>query len=329
MNSKMRGETRPRPGQFRIKDSEANVIDEGKDKDKRTALIKSKEATSAYIKATNDYINEFIKFLKEIHRKDKSNKRTLNDDVKDFFKKYNGSLTELIEKSKPSRLFKFLCNCGPKMVHSIFNILKSPGSTLFYSNYVLMEGLQIFKIYLRFFGFISIDDDSKFKNKSKDNFRFMEYHGGIDKNQREKNKKIFNSKENRRGKLLKIILISPAGAEGINLSNVRQVHILEPYWNEVRIEQVIGRAIRQCQHRDLPLEERTVDVFRYKMVRSNGKETSDENLENLSRKKNNLLISFIEAIKEVAVDCELFKNHNMMGSKYKCFKFEESLLKIQ
>ena len=44
--------------------------------------------------------------------------------------------------------------------------------------------------------------------------------------------------------------------------------------------------------------------------------------------KNNLLISFIEAIKEIAVDCELFQSHNMMSSKYKCFKFnEETLLK--
>ena len=49
-------------------------------------------------------------------------------------------------------------------------------------------------------------------------------------------------------------------------------------------------------------------------------------MENLSRKKNNLLLSFIEAIKEVAVDCELFKNHNMLGSQYTCFKFNEESL---
>ena len=79
-------------------------------------------------------------------------------------------------------------------------------------------------------------------------------------------------------------------------------------------------------HKDLPLEERTVDVFRYKAVRKNGKETSDEVMENISRKKNNLLISFIESVKEVAVDCEIFKNHNMMGSKYSCFKFNEQSL---
>ena len=50
-------------------------------------------------------------------------------------------------------------------------------------------------------------------------------------------------------------------------------------------------------------------------------------MENISRRKNNLLLSFIEAIKETAIDCELFKAHNMMGSKYRCFQFnEESLL---
>ena len=121
-------------------------------------------------------------------------------------------------------------------------------------------------------------------------------------------------------------MISPAGAEGINLSNVRQVHILEPYWNEVRIEQVVGRAVRFCQHRDLPLEERKVDIFRYKMIRKNGKETSDEKLENISRKKNNLLLSFLEAVKEASIDCDLFKSHNMMGLKYKCFQFNENSL---
>ena len=75
-----------------------------------------------------------------------------------------------------------------------------------------------------------------------------------------------------RGNLIKLIMISPSGAEGINLSNCRQVHIMEPFWNEVRIEQVIGRAIRQCEHKDLPMKERTVDVFRYKMIRNSGKE---------------------------------------------------------
>ena len=121
-------------------------------------------------------------------------------------------------------------------------------------------------------------------------------------------------------------MLSPAGAEGITLKNTRQVHILDPYWNEARIEQIIGRAVRFCVHKDLPMDERIVDVFRYKMIRKSKKETADEKMERLSRKKNNLLLSFIDAVKEAAVDCELFKAHNTLGTKYKCFQFNEESL---
>lgn len=333
INSKVNGENRPRPGMFRIKDDEANIVDEGKDKEKILTLKKSKEEVANYIKATHEYVNSFIEYLKEFHRKDKENNHTLQTDIDNFFNKYNGSLTNLLDSGKISNVLRIMNMCGPKMVAIIFNILKSPGSTLVYSNYVEMEGLQIFKVYLSFFGYVSLEDDTEFeksnpgKKTKKSGFRYVEFHGGIDKDIREMHKKLFNIKENNYGQVIKIIMISPAGAEGINLRNVRQVHIMEPYWNEVRIEQVIGRAIRQCHHSDLPMNERTVDVFRYKMVRKNKKETSDETMENISRKKNNLLLSFLEAIKEVAVDCELFKAHNMMGSKYSCFKFnEESML---
>ena len=332
INKKINGETRPRPSHFRAKDEDTIIIDEGKDIEKKKKLIKNKEVVRKYNEAIKNYIEELKSFFKKIHDLDKTKNHTLKTDVNNFAKLYNGSLTEFLNKSKKkSGLFEILYKCSPKMTHIIFNIIKSPGSVLVYSNYVIMEGLQIFKVYLSFFGFISFENDKEYKSTSKkplkkDYYRYMEFHGGIDKKTRTKNKTLFNSKENSKGKVMKIIMISPAGAEGINLSNVRQVHIMEPYWNEARIEQVIGRAIRQCQHKDLPMKDRTVEVFRYKMVRKNEKETSDEKLENISRKKNNLLLSFIEAIKEVAIDCELFKSHNMMGNKYKCFKFNEDSL---
>jgi hypothetical protein len=329
-------------------------------------MKRSSEVIAMYVSKCREFVNATINYFKDLHRQDKENNHTIQTDIKNFFEKYDSSFNKMIDRTygsdknrdKVSLLFEAFYNHGPKMLNIIFNILKSPGSALVYSNYVEMEGLQIFKVYLSFFGFISIDDDKEFNNNepskktSKTGLRFMEFHGGIDKDLREKNKKIFNIKDNKIGDVIKIIMISPAGAEGINLNNCRQVHILEPYWNEVRIEQVIGRAVRQCHHKELPMKERTVDVFRYKMVRDvesmkksmkskdnnspyenkNNKliviktETSDEMMENISRRKNNLLISFIEAIKEAAVDCELFKAHNMMGSKYSCFKFNEDAL---
>ena len=53
--------------------------------------------------------------------------------------------------------------------------------------------------------------------------------------------KVLNSPKNKNGDTIKIIMISSAGSEGLDLKNIRQIHIMEPYWNEVRVKQVIGR----------------------------------------------------------------------------------------
>ena len=341
INDKVTGEKRPRPGAFRIKETDAVVLIEGKDLEKKNALVKSNVEVLEYLKAIRVFINSTIDFFKEILRQDIKDNYTLNDDIKKFRNEYDGSFTKFWEnEKKKSKLIVALYMCGPKYIRIIFNILKTKGTVLVYSNYVEMEGLQMLKIYLSFFGFIGMDEDKELdknlilkdmklageKKLAKDGLRYCEFHGGIEKETRKINKEIYNMSENKYGKFCKIIMISPAGAEGINLNNTRQVHIMEPYWNEVRIDQVIGRALRYCQHKDLPLDERKVDIFRYKMVRTNKKITTDEKLENISRKKNNLLLSFIDAVKEAAVDCELFKAHNMMGSKYKCFQFNEESL---
>ena len=334
INDTVNGEARPRPGKFKIKVEDAILIDEGKDVSKIKELKLNDKEAAAYMGAINNFINSFITYLKDIHAKDKEKKNTLQDDIRKWKDVYKSSFSSFInlEKQK-SNLFIAMYTCSPKFMTCIFNIFKSNGPVLVYSNYVQMEGLQVFKIYLSFFGFADYHKDLEvnvndltMKGKH-DGFRYIEYHGAIDKDVREANKKIYNDIENLHGRVVKIIMLSPAGAEGITLKNTRQVHILEPFWNEARIEQIMGRAVRFCVHKDLPMDQRKVDVFRYKMIRKSSKETADEKMENISRKKNNLLMSFIEAVKEAAVDCELFKAHNMMGSKYKCFQFnEESLL---
>ena len=319
------GEARPRPGKFKIKIEDAETIDEGKDVNKIKAMKLNDKEAAAYDAAIKSFVNGFTNYCKDFHNKDKQANYTLQDDIKTWRTKYNSSFSSFLEKeNKRSKLFDVLNSCSPKFITCIFNILKSNSPVLVYPNYVLMEGLQILKIYLSFFGFIDYHSENSEKY---DGFRYIEYHGAINREIREENKKIYNDKENINGKNVKIIMISPAGAEGITLHNTRQVHILEPFWNEARIEQIIGRAVRMCVHKDLPMADRKVDIFRYRMIRKGGKETADEKMERISRKKNNLLISFVEAVKEAAVDCELFKAHNMMGSKYKCFQFnEESLL---
>ena len=70
---------------------------------------------------------------------------------------------------------------------------------------------------------------------------------------------------NVRGEYIQVIMISSAGAEGISLKCVRQVHIMEPFWNYIRIDQVFGRAIRMKSHINelLPKDERNVEQYLY------------------------------------------------------------------
>ena len=76
-------------------------------------------------------------------------------------------------------------------------------------------------------------------------------------------------KGNTLGELCRVFCITAAGAEGLSLKNVRRVHIMEPFWNHVRTDQVKGRAVRICSHIDLEysadpvLNQRTVEVYTY------------------------------------------------------------------
>jgi hypothetical protein len=319
MTQGITGESRPRPRNFKI----ADKIDKGdlemdKDDDQYYDV-------SDYLKQVDKFITTFDSYLTQKMYDDKDKNYTVIDDVKKIREKYNYNLTEYFQKEeKRSSLIEALYSCSAKFLLVIINILRSPGPVLVYSNYVLMEGLQIFKMYLKYFGFSSFKD----LNTGTSGFRYIEYHGGIDKEERFKNVEQFNVIENKDGSVVKIIMISPAGAEGLSLKNTRQVHIMEPYWHEVRIKQMIGRAIRLCSHKDLPKDQRVVEVFRYKSIRSSAskKLTADQLIESMARNKEGLLQSFEDAIKEASIDCELYKAHNLLVNDYKCFKFDEKLL---
>ena len=276
------------------------------------------------------YKKEAEKYFDNIYEKDKKTKNNIENDIKNFkkyetFEEYNKN-----EKDK-SELIKSLTKCSCKYIAFIFYSFKSDGPIICYMNSIILEGLTMLKIYLKYFGYNKYDD-----KKSKDYFKYGDFTGDADKQERDLVQKIEQDKDNVDGKLMKIIFFSSAGAEGITLYNIRQIHIIEPYWNEAKIEQLIGRGIRYCSHKMLPIEERVVNVFRYNSVKNkkyiegnsknideNKLKTVDNDIESSARNKNNVLESFYDAMKEVAVDCELAKNDNMRKYTYKCFKFNE------
>jgi superfamily II DNA or RNA helicase len=311
------GESRPRPSKFKLTEKQIEILmlDKSRDDiDKETM-----EKYQLYLNIMNKYIKIFDKWLELKAYEDKNQKLSLEEDINIFKINYKYKFNEFWENYKnKSNLLKAMYDCSCKMTAILFYSMRSDGPVLVYSNYVKMEGLEIFKIYLKYFNYSLYGDTNNINN-----LYYTEFTGNIDKNTRNRNLYTFNNKKNKDGSLIRIILISPTGAEGISLRNIRQVHIMEPYWNEIRIQQLIGRAIRQCSHRDIPINERFVDIYRYNATTITNIQTTDQIIQELALEKYNLIETFLLSIKEVAIDCELFKEHNMIDDEYQCFKFNE------
>ena len=248
---------------------------------------------------------------------------------------------------------------SPKFLHILENIQDSEhvGLHLIYSQFRTLEGIGLFAETLKYNGF------AQFKLRNIGNKQwiidmaeedmgkptFALYTGTETAEEKEIIRNIYNgdwefvpsgiaeqlremSVNNNMGEIIRILMITSSGSEGINLKNTRYVHIMEPYWHPVRMEQVIGRARRICSHKSLPLELQTVEVFLYLMkftkeqlstddaieLKLNDKSrlppyapvTSDQLLYEISQIKQNFTNQLTEIIKQTAFDCYLYNGKN-------------------
>jgi hypothetical protein len=204
-----------------------------------------------------------------------------------------------------------------KFNEMINRINRATGKVFVYSGFKEFAGLKSFIRVLEAFGY------KNYATHGEGTKRFAVWSGDENMNYKEEIKSVYNREENLNGSKLKIILGSSSIKEGVSFKGVRQVHVIEPYWNLPRLEQVIGRASRFCSHKDLPLEKRTVKVYIYLSIHKDEEETIDQYIYKLSLRKNKLVNEFEIAIKEAAVDCELNYNANMdpeNPDEYKCDK---------
>lgn len=263
-------------------------------------------------------------------------------------------------KSKSSEYFspQGLQIYSPKFLRLLENILDKDniGLHLIYSQFRTLEGIGLFKLVMEENGMAEL----KIKKNSETNqWEIVEdaansgkpcfalYTGTETEEEREIIRNIYNgdwkylpesilqklrerSENNIYGEAIKVLMISSSGAEGINLKNTRYVHIMEPYWNMVRIQQVVGRARRICSHESLPDELRTVEVFIYLSSLSEAQRTSktnkelilrdisridnvtpvttDESLFELATLKDRIINNILKSVKESAIDCSLYSS---------------------
>jgi len=126
---------------------------------------------------------------------------------------------------------------------------------------------------------------------------------------------VATAKNNAKGQIIKVIVITKAGSEGIDLKNIRQVHVIDPWYNLSLIEQVIGRAVRNCSHVDLPFEQRNVCIFIHgTRLLGEGRDTVeaiDVSLLHHAENKAKRIGNVNRILKKNAVDCNLNKGYNV------------------
>lgn len=116
--------------------------------------------------------------------------------------------------------------------------------------------------------------------------------------------KAITNTSNKDGREIKVVLISKAGSEGLDFKWIRQVHVLEPWYNMNRIEQIIGRGVRNMSHCGIPFIERNVEIYLHCTVfeegeadqGSSGSQTGSSSSRSASRSKSNNPVGQTEAV---------------------------------
>lgn len=125
--------------------------------------------------------------------------------------------------------------------------------------------------------------------------------------------------ENAKGQDIRIILGSPLISEGIDFKNVRQIHILDPWYNMSRMEQIIGRGLRTCSHAGLDYEDQNCTVYLHTTrFADKSQETYDEYMYRVYIEEKATIIARIRRIiAESAVDCSLQLSTNALPQLWK------------
>lgn len=218
------------------------------------------------------------------------------------------------ETNFKSKLMSILYSIWPKYVYIVLKIIKKNYLHVVYSNFVNNEGIQMFMIFLRVFSFTWVFD--KFTKQK----TYLEYNWTIDKDKLWEQLNTYKKKDNMLGDNIKVILLWWIGAEGINLANVKYLHIIEPHWNEWKNQQIIGRAVRRCWHVNFEEKDRFVKIYRY-LLSVDDVVWTDQYIYELSIEKQKQIDWILTILKQWAVNCKLFAWHNKLDVP--CFEFAE------
>lgn len=202
---------------------------------------------------------------------------------------------------------------SPKIIQLTKNIETSTGPVIVYSQFVKDGGLGTIGNHLESLGYTNVNKSMQTGSKT-----YAYITGEVSEDEQKKLVSIFNDSTNMRGERLRVLLVSKTGAEGLDLKYIRQVHILEPYWDQSRINQVIARAVRLNSHKELPKEERNVQPYVYLAVanqemwnnipaKNRESQTTDELFYSRAVEKEKLNVSVRKMLQSISIECQILQ----------------------
>ncbi len=339
----------------RASSASSNFVFPGLNKDK-TDLVGyySTEGLNTIISQLN---TDGSKIRSLINKNIFNNKLTKEEEDNFIFENDKKNITGLILKVPyiqqfSTKFYKIITNLS-KLVET----QKGSSIAFIYSNLVKAGGMELFAEALIQNGYLEFQEDSRnydikdetldyktgltyqeFQKQKKNinNFKpaaFILVTGGTDESgedipeiKQKQIQDIFNNPDNIDGKFIKFVLGSRVMNEGVTLKNVKQVHIIDVFFNIPKAEQVIGRAIRMCVHQDVITDDYkypNVSVYRYVVTLNDKKQielSTDELLYQKAEIKYLTVKEIERSLKEIAVDCPLLLHANMFPEEIEEYK---------
>ena len=269
------------------------------------------------------------------------------------------NITGEILKLKYLRYFSIKFYKIIKRLNKLIDGKKGTGTAFIYSNLVRAGGVEMFAECLKQNGYLEYQENSnnydikdetidyktgktyaEFKKEQRTDLKkeqrtdfkpaiFILITGSMDESGEDVSevkqkiiKDVFNNPDNISGKNIKLCLGSRVMNEGVTLKNCKEVHIIDVFYNLPKVEQVIGRSIRMCVHKDSINDNNKfpkVHVYRYVVARKEGL-TTDELLYKKAEQKYLLVKDVERSLKEIALDCPLLLNANMFPEEIEKYK---------
>lgn len=209
--------------------------------------------------------------------------------------------------SEPCLTPDTLPNHSAKFASIIHSIENSKGVVLVYSNFKT-NGALLFAMALEEHGYSGFSTNllanPSYKGDSKGKY-IMLTSDASDSEISEMLSAVKN-RENRDGERIRVVVTSPLVSEGVDFRYVRQVHILDPWWNMSRIEQVVGRALRTCSHQLLVPEEQNCTVYLHTIQAEEDREAFDEYTYRTKVEPKGIAIAKVrKVLAESAMDCPM------------------------